>query len=121
MGANACECQVKTENKETPRTKEDVCECQVEIERDGILQKETFQSSSDIVNPTSFRQKLMNFFKVGSPLEDLDVESDEDESWMLLGLNGDDADDAKDLEGADVVNLNDYRTYRLTPRTSAGS
>ena len=121
MVANVCECQVEIEQNETPQTEEKACECHVEIERDGILRKDTFKSSSDVVNPTAFRQKLLNLFKEGNPLEDLDVESDEDQSWTLLGLNGDAEDDGQDLDGADVVNLNDYRTFRLTPRTAGGS
>jgi hypothetical protein len=96
-----------------------VCECQIEIEHNGTLRKEKVKTSSNTVNAATLRQQMLHFFEVGSPIDDLEVESDEDESWTLLGLDGDGG--SVELDGADVVNLDAYRTFRLTPRTAGGS
>ena len=95
------------------------CECEIEIEHNGRLRKEKVKASSDTVNATRLRQQMLDFFQVGSPVDDLEVESDEDESWTLLGFDGDGT--SVELDGAKVVKLNDYSTFRLTPRTAGGS
>jgi hypothetical protein len=96
-----------------------VCQCEIQIEHNGQLRKEKVKTSSNTVNATRLRQQMLHFFKVGSPIDDFEVESDEDESWTLLGLNGDRG--SVELDGANVINLNDYSTFRLTPRTAGGS
>jgi hypothetical protein len=95
------------------------CECEIQIEHNGQLRKEKVKASSESVNPTRLRQQMLHFFQVGSPIDDLEVESDEDESWTLLGFDGN--GQSVELDGANVVKLKDYSTFRLTPRTAGGS
>jgi hypothetical protein len=94
------------------------CECQIEIEHNGTLRKDTVSSNASAVKAASLRQQMLHFFKVGRPIDDFEPESDEDESWTLLGFGADGQN--KELDGADIVNLSDYRTFRLTPRTAGG-
>ena len=79
-----------------------VCQCEIQIEHNGQLRKEKVKTSSNTVNATTLRQQMLHFFKVGSPIDDFEVESDEDESWTLLGLNGDRG--SVELDGANVIN-----------------
>jgi hypothetical protein len=96
-----------------------VCECEIQIEHNGQLRKEKVKASSDSVNATRLRQQMLDYFQVGSPVDDLEVESDEDESWSLLGFDG--TGGSVELDGANVVKLKDFTTFRLTPRTAGGS
>ena len=94
------------------------CECEIQIEHNGQLRKEKVKASSNSVNPTRLRQQMLDFFQVGSPIDDLEVESDEDESWTLLGF--DESGGSAELDGASVIKLKDYSAFRLTPRTAGG-
>jgi len=96
-----------------------VCECEIQIEHNGQLRREKVKASSDSVNATRLRQQMLDYFQVGSPVDDLEVESDEDESWSLLGFDG--TGGSVELDGANVVKLKDFTTFRLTPRTAGGS
>ncbi|MBN2576230.1 MAG: hypothetical protein JXP73_16840 [Deltaproteobacteria bacterium] len=95
------------------------CECEIQIEHNGQLRKEKVRASSNTVDAAKLRQQMLHFFKVGSPIDDLEVESDEDESWTLLGFDGNGG--SVELDGAKVIELKDYSTFRLTPRTAGGS
>jgi hypothetical protein len=96
-----------------------VCECEIQIEHNGQLRREKVKASSDSVNAARLRQQMLDYFQVGSPVDDLEVESDEDESWSLLGFDG--TGGSVELDGANVVKLKDFTTFRLTPRTAGGS
>jgi len=96
-----------------------VCECEIQIEHNGELQKEKVKASSHSVDAARLRQQMLHFFQVGSPIDDLEVESDEDESWTLLGFHDD--GQSTELDGANDIKLKDYTAFRLTPRTAGGS
>jgi hypothetical protein len=94
------------------------CACRIEIEQNGSLRGETLDANRKQVKARELRQQMMQFFHVGNPTLEVEPESDEDESWVLLGFTGDGK--SVEIEGDNVVELDAYRTFRLTPRTAAG-
>ncbi len=109
---------------------ESVCSIKFEaqIEKDGELRREevvpdahdleSLSSRGFRVPATEITQAILGMFKEGSPLLEMEADSDPDASFELKGF--DHLGNATTLPGAAEVDLRAYRAFRVTPRPRVG-
>ena len=90
----------------------------VELEQGSELRQEEVEASIAEVRAGELKAEILSLFGAGSPVLETEVESDEDESWVLLGVDAEGR--RKRLADDQPIRLAEYRSFRVTPETVVG-